>query len=77
MGAALFTSRRKSRLAALSVDKPVANRILGHDVGRIDLTYDLHGYENEMATALAAWAAELERIASQPLPAVIYMSSIS
>jgi hypothetical protein len=65
----------KSKLAALGVDKPVANRILGHDVGRIDLTYDLHGYENEMAAALALWSAELQRITSQPLPAVINISS--
>jgi integrase len=65
----------KSKLAALGVDKPVANRILGHDVGRIDLTYDLHGYENEMAAALALWSAELQRITSQPLPAFINISS--
>jgi integrase len=61
----------KSKLAALGVAKPVANRILGHDVGRLDQVYDHHDYQLEMSAAMTAWADELARIVAQPQPAVV------
>ena len=56
--------RRTARphLAALGVDRFVAERSLNHKLGHVEGIYDRHDYFAERATALGAWAALLDGV---------------
>jgi integrase len=42
----------------------IAERVLAHKIGGVRAHYDLHEYRDQKATALQAWAREVERIVS-------------
>jgi integrase len=52
----------ETRLAKLGVNKEVRSRILNHDVGDIDESYQHHDFMDEKAAALQTWADEIDRI---------------
>jgi integrase len=53
----------RSKLGELGVRSEIAERLLGHVVGKkVERTYDRYRYEPELRDALARWAAELARI---------------
>ena len=51
-----------AHLAALGVDRCVAERSLNHKPGHVEGIYDRHDYFAERATALGAWAALLDGV---------------
>jgi integrase len=54
----------ETRLAKLGVVKEIRSRILNHDVGNIDESYQHHDFMDEKRGALQLWADEIERIAN-------------
>ena len=52
----------RTHLAALGVDRFVAERSLNHKLGHVEGIYDRHDYFAERATALGAWAALLDGV---------------
>jgi integrase len=52
----------ETRLAKLGVSKEVRSRVLNHDIGDIDESYQHHDFLKEKFDALQDWADELERI---------------
>jgi integrase len=65
----------ESRLGGLGVTKEIRSRILNHDVGEIDASYQHYTFDAEKRAALQLWADELARIVAQPLPAVVALKS--
>jgi integrase len=61
----LHDLRRTCRtgLARLKVDPHIAERVLGHSLGKIADTYDTHAYLDEQRKALDKWAEHLRSIA--------------
>lgn len=64
----LHDLRRTGRtlLARANVRPDVAERLMGHAPGRIEATYDRHGYEPQMADALRRLAGEIETVLRPP-----------
>ncbi len=56
----------RSGLAALKVPFEVAELCLGHALGGLHATYNVHGYEPEQRAALEQWAAKLRTITTPP-----------
>ena len=52
----------RSRLAEMGVSFEIAERILGHAMTKLERVYNKHGYQQEKAHALQAWADRLMRI---------------
>lgn len=72
-GIAAFTLhdlRRTCRtgLARLKVAPHIGELCLGHSLGKIAGTYDVHGYLEEKRAALNSWALHLEALAAAPVP---------
>jgi integrase len=59
----------RTHLAALGVDRFVAERSLNHKLRSVEGIYDRHDYFAERAAALGAWAAFLSRIEKGNAPA--------
>lgn len=55
----------RTQLGKLGVRPDIAERILGHAVGRIIKTYDTYEYLDEKRAALEKWDKRLEKIISQ------------
>jgi integrase len=49
----------RSKLAELRVPEVVARKVLNHELGKVDRTYNRHDYMAEKRTALRAWEANL------------------
>jgi integrase len=52
----------ETRLAQLGVIKEIRSRILNHDVGNLEDSYQHHDFRDEKAQALQLWANEIDRI---------------
>ena len=61
----------RTGLAQLRVRFEVAETVLGHTLGSLHRTYDIHGYGPEVREALEAWAARLRAIVTPGPPAPI------
>jgi integrase len=66
----------ESKLAELGIIKEVRARLLNHDVGAIDLTYQKYDFAVEKKQALQAWADTLETIVGQPEIAVLCLNQV-
>lgn len=51
----------RTQLAALKVDRFIAERCLNHKIPGVEGTYDRHEYFDERREALAKWAAVVEQ----------------
>ena len=49
-------------MARLKVISEVRERVVGHALGKLDKTYNLHDYKDEKRLALEKWGREVERI---------------
>jgi integrase len=56
----------RTNLAGLKVPFEVAESILGHTLGGLHATYNVHGYDSEVRAALEEWAAKLGEIITSP-----------
>jgi integrase len=74
----LHDGRRTARslLSRAGVPTDHAERVLGHVIGGIRGVYDRHEYHAEKAHALAALAAEIDRIVSPPRPKVLTLRRV-
>ena len=59
----------RSGLAALGVRFEVAENILGHSIGGLHATYNIHTYDVEQREALEKWAARVREIVTPQPPA--------
>ncbi len=60
----------QTRWIGLGYSRELVNVVLNHAMGPIDETYNRHGYLQEKAKLLQAWADELERICAKPVKVV-------
>ena len=58
----------RTLMSRAGVDKDHAEYALGHVIGGVRGAYDRHKYFDEKSAALAALAAEIEKIVAAPLP---------
>jgi integrase len=56
----------RTNLSKLKVPFVVAEIVLGHKLGGLHATYDVHGYESEQREALEKWAVRLREIVTPP-----------
>jgi integrase len=73
------TARSLLSRPSLGVSGPIAELVLGHAVKGVARVYDRHSYLDEKSQALAALAAEVERIVEVPEPAsnVLKMQAVA
>jgi integrase len=55
----------RTRLSALGIAPHVAELVLGHSLGRIERTYDVHHYDAERREALERWAEHVSLIVGE------------
>lgn len=56
----------RTHLAAMGIDRFIAERALNHRLRHVEGTYNRHDYFEERKVALARWAVRLEQISASP-----------